>query len=69
LKQIFIDTCQSGGVESIVAGLYNARISVLAKALAMHKVAGAKTYQAAQDNYEGNGLFTHFVLKKLRGRG
>lgn len=68
LKQIFIlDTCQSGGMENIVSGLYDARISVLAKALGMHIFAGAKTYQEAQDIYQENGLFTHFVLNGLKG--
>jgi len=68
LKQIFIlDTCHAGGVETIVTGLYDARISVLAKALGMHIFAGAKTYQEAQDDYQGNGLFTHFILNGLKG--
>jgi len=68
LKQVFVlDTCMAGGMESIVSGLYDARISVLAKSLGMHIFAGTKTYQEALDNYEGNGLFTHFVLAGLKG--
>lgn len=68
LKQVFIlDTCQAGGVKTAVSGLYDARISVLAKALGMHIFAGAKTFQDANDNYEGNGLFTHFVIKGIKG--
>ena len=58
----FLDTCQSGEVDTIISGLYDARISVLAKALGMHIFAGAKTYQDALDDYQGNGLFTHFIL-------
>jgi len=68
LKQIYIlDTCQSGQVGAIVSGLYDARISVLAKALGMHILAGAKTSQSAVDRYKDNGLFTHFVLRGLEG--
>ncbi len=68
LKQVFVlDTCQSGGIETIVSGLYDARISVLAKSLGMHIFAGTKTFQEAQDDYKGNGLFTHFVLNGLKG--
>jgi len=69
LKNIYVlDTCQSGGMGSVVSGLYDARISVLAKSLGMHILAGAKTSQDAIDNYKGNGLFTHFVLKGLQGK-
>jgi uncharacterized caspase-like protein len=68
LKQVLIlDTCEAGGMNSIVAGLYGSRVSVLARALGMHLFAGAKSYQDALDNYQGNGLFTHFLLKGLRG--
>jgi hypothetical protein len=68
LKQLFLfDTCQAGGVEPVVAGLYDARISVLAKDLGMHIIAGSKSFQDARDDYEGNGLFTHFLLKGLAG--
>jgi len=68
LKQVFVlDTCQAGGVQNIVSGLYDARISVLAKSLGMHIFAGAKSSQAAQDVYKGNGLFTYFVLQGLKG--
>ena len=69
LKQVFVlDTCQSGSMENIVSGLYDARISVLAKALGMHIFAGTKTYQDAQDSYQGNGLFTYFILDGLKGQ-
>jgi WD40 repeat protein len=68
LKQIFIlDTCQSGSMQSIVSGLYDTRISVLAKALGIHILSGTKAFQQAQDAYQGNGLFTYFVLQALRG--
>jgi WD40 repeat protein len=69
LKHIYIlDTCQSGGLGDVVSGLYDARISVLAKSLGMHILAGAKRSQGAIDNYKGNGLFTYFVLRGLEGQ-
>ncbi len=69
LQQIYaLDTCQAGGAGSVVLSLYDSRISVLAKSLGMHIMAGSKTYQQAIDNYEGNGLFTHFLLKGFGGR-
>ncbi len=68
LKQVYIlDTCQAGGIEAAVAGLYDARISVFARALGMHVLAGSKQSQDAQDDYQGNGLFTHFLLHALAG--
>lgn len=69
LRQIYIlDTCQAGGAGAFVPGLYDSRISVLARALGMHILAGSKTYQQAIDNYEGNGFFTHFLLKAFAGK-
>ncbi|MEW6262682.1 MAG: caspase family protein [Thermodesulfobacteriota bacterium] len=69
LRQLYIlDTCHSGGLGAVVAGLYDARISVLAKALGMHIWAAAQLTQSAADEYDGNGLFTHFVLKGLKGQ-
>jgi WD40 repeat protein len=68
LKQVLIlDTCQAGGLNQTVSGLYDARVSVLAKALGMHVLAGASSRQEALDDYQGNGLFTHFLLKGLKG--
>ncbi len=69
LRQIYVlDTCQAGGAGVFVLGLYDSRISVLARALGMHILAGSKTYQQAIDNYEGNGFFTHFLLKAFAGK-
>lgn len=69
LKQVVIlDTCQAGALETIIAGLYDAKVSVLARALGMHIFSGTKSYQDALDNYKGNGLFTHFVLSGLQGQ-
>jgi WD40 repeat protein len=66
LHQLLIfDTCHAGGVDSIVSGLYDARISVLAKKMGLHIYASANDTQAALDGYQGNGLFTHTLLGGL----
>ncbi|MDD5170100.1 MAG: caspase family protein, partial [Syntrophales bacterium] len=60
LSQLLIfDTCHAGGVDSIVSGLYDARMSVLAKKMGLHIYASASDKQAAMDGYRGNGLFTY----------
>jgi len=71
LSQLFIfDTCHAGGVDSIVSGLYDARMSVLAKKMGLHIYASAGSLQSALDGYQGNGLYTHTLLDGLRnGRG
>jgi len=44
LSQLFIfDTCHAGGVDTIVSGLYDARMSVLAKKMGLHIYASAAT--------------------------
>jgi len=66
LNQLFIfDTCHAGGVDTIINGLYDARISVLAKKMGLHIYASANGRQAAMDGYKGNGLFTHTLLDGL----
>jgi uncharacterized caspase-like protein len=66
LNQLFIfDTCHAGGVDSIVSGLYDARMSVLAKKMGLHIYASAGDKQSAMDGYKGNGLFTHALLDGL----
>ncbi|MCX5819717.1 MAG: caspase family protein [Deltaproteobacteria bacterium] len=66
LSQLFIfDTCHAGGVDYIVSGLYDARMSVLAKKMGLHIYASANDKQAAMDGYKGNGLFTHVLLDGL----
>ena len=69
LSQLYIfDTCHAGGVDHIVGGLYDARISVLARKMGLHIFASAGSLQAALDGYRGNGLFTHTVLEGLDNR-
>ncbi|MBM4272598.1 MAG: hypothetical protein FJ139_10675 [Deltaproteobacteria bacterium] len=66
LNQLFIfDTCHAGGVDTIVSGLYDARMSVLAKKMGLHIFASANSFQEALDGYRGNGLFTHALLEGL----
>ena len=69
LSQLFIfDTCHAGGVDTIVSGLYDARMSVLAKKMGLHIYASASSKQAALDGYQGNGLFTHALLEGLNNK-
>ncbi len=66
LSQLFIfDTCHAGGVDAIVSGLYDARMSVLAKKMGLHIYASASDKQSAVDGYKGNGLFTYTLLDGL----
>jgi len=66
LSQLFIfDTCHAGGVDTIVSGLYDARMSVLAKKMGLHIYASASDKQSAIDGYKGNGLFTYTLLDGL----
>lgn len=67
LSQLFIfDTCHAGGVDNIVSGLYDARMSVLAKKMGLHIYASAGSVQTALDGYQGNGLYTHTLLEGLK---
>jgi uncharacterized caspase-like protein len=69
LSQLFIfDTCHAGGVDTIVSGLYDARMSVLAKKMGLHIYASANSIQEAQDGYQGNGLFTYALLDGLNNK-
>jgi WD40 repeat protein len=66
LSQLFIfDTCHAGGVDTIISGLYDARMSVLAKKMGLHIYASANDKQTAMDGYKGNGLFTYTLLDGL----
>ncbi len=66
LNQLFVfDTCHAGGVDWIVSGLYDARMSILARQMGLHIFASASSMQEARDGYKGNGLFTHTLLDGL----
>ena len=69
LSQLFIfDTCHAGGVDYIVSGLYDARMSVLAKKMGLHIYASANSKEQAMDGYQGNGLFTYTLLDGLNNK-
>lgn len=69
LSQLLIfDTCYAGGVDYIISGLYDARMSVLAKKMGLHVYASANDKQTAMDGYQGNGLFTYTLLYGLNNR-
>lgn len=66
LSQLFIfDTCHAGGIDTIISGLYDARMSVMAKKMGLHIYASAGSVQSALDGYMGNGLFTHSLLSGI----
>ena len=67
LNQLYVfDTCHAGGVDSIIGGLYDARMSVLAKKMGLHIYVAAGGLQEALDGYQGNGLFTHSLIDSLK---
>ncbi len=69
LSQLFIfDTYHAGGVDYIVSGLYDARMSVLARKMGLHIYASANSIQAALDGYKNNGLFTYTLLDGLNNK-
>lgn len=70
LKQtLVLDTCHSGGMDHQVAGLYDARMSVLARNMGLHLIAGAASTESAVDGVPGtNGWFTGNLLGGLSDR-
>ena len=67
LTQIFIfDTCHAGGLDNFVSGLYDARMTVMARNMGLHMFASASSTQEALDGYQGkNGMFTYTLLEGL----
>ncbi|MCX5717404.1 MAG: WD40 repeat domain-containing protein [Nitrospirae bacterium] len=67
LTQIFIlDTCHAGGLDNFVSGLYDARMTVLARNMGLHMFASASSTEEALDGYKGkNGMFTYTLLEGL----
>lgn len=67
LTQIFIlDTCHAGGLDNFVSGLYDARMTVMARNMGLHIFASASSTQEALDGYKGeNGMFTYTLLEGL----
>ena len=67
LNQLLVlDTRHAGGIDSLMRGLYDARLTVLARNMGLpHIFASASAFQEALDGYEGNGLLTHALLSGL----
>lgn len=66
LSQLLVfDTCHAGGIDAIISGLYDARMSHLAKKMGLHLYASASSREEALDGYRNNGLFTHVLLQGL----
>jgi len=69
LDQIFVfDTCHAGGLNLALSGYYDSRMTLFARNSGVHVFAGATDRQGAVDDHEGNGLFTHVLLKGLAAR-
>ena len=70
MKQLMVlDTCQSGGLDDRLSGLYDARMSGLARNMGLHMYAAAQSTEEAQDGVPGNnGVFTAQLLEGLRGK-
>ena len=66
-QMVIMDTCYAGRVAGLTDGLFDARTRKLGRTMGIHLYAGASSKEAAFDGYEGNGLFTHFLLKALSG--
>ena len=67
MTQLFIfDTCQSGALDAKISGLYDARITTLARNMGLHLYASAQATEHALDSDgRGNGLFTGQLLAGL----
>lgn len=69
MKQLVVlDTCHAGGLDHKLSGLYDARVSLLARNMGLHLYASAQATEKAQDGKPGtNGTFTEQLLKGIRG--
>jgi uncharacterized caspase-like protein len=69
MKQLVVlDTCHSGGLDAKLSGLYDARVSLLAKNMGLHMFASAQATEAALDGKPGtNGAFTAQLLEGIKG--
>lgn len=63
---VILDTCHAGGLDNFVSGLYDARMTVMARNMGLHMFASASSTQEALDGYKGkNGMFTYTLLEGL----
>ncbi|MBI2277387.1 MAG: caspase family protein [Dechloromonas sp.] len=66
---LILDTCHAGAIDDNVSGLYDARLSVLARSMGLHVFAGAQATEFAADgDADGNGVFTTQILAGFRDR-
>lgn len=69
LKQLLIlDTCHSGGLDDLVSGFYDARITTLARNMGLFLYASAASTEKADDGDQGHGLFTFNLLQGLNNQ-
>lgn len=71
MKQLVIlDTCHAGGLDNKMSGLYDARMSGLAKNMGLHLYAAATATEVALDGVDAsrNSLFTASLLEGLSGQ-
>jgi hypothetical protein len=70
MKQVLVlDTCQAGGLDNKMSGLYDARMSGLAKNMGLHLYAAATATESALDGQDTNknSVFTATLLEGLSG--
>jgi hypothetical protein len=70
MKQLLIlDTCNAGGLDNKMSGLYDARMSGLAKNMGLHLYAAATATEFALDGQDAskNSIFTATLLDGLAG--
>ena len=71
MKQLLVlDTCQAGGLDNKMSGLYDARMAGLAKNMGLHLYAAATATESALDGQDAskNSVFTATLLEGLAGK-
>lgn len=71
MKQLLVlDTCQAGGLDNKMSGLYDARMAGLAKNMGLHLYAAATATESALDGQDAskNSVFTATLLEGLSGQ-
>lgn len=64
---VILDTCHAGALDQRISGLYDARISGLAKNMGLHIYASAQATELANDGSpNANGVFTGQLLRGLK---
>jgi uncharacterized caspase-like protein len=63
---VILDTCHAGGMDLALNGLYDSRMTLLARNAGLHVIASSGTLETALDGFESNGLFTHVLLRGLK---